>query len=84
VRATVQVNGKRVLVLVGCAAESKQGTAPACRRSRTRSRKEPLACDVYLGQMRSHHFMYPKVTPVKPSSAPAPAPPVVASAAKPR
>jgi hypothetical protein len=37
-----------------------------------------------MGQMRPHHFMYPKVTPVRPSSAPAPAPPVVASAAKQR
>jgi hypothetical protein len=34
--------------------------------------------------MRPHHFMYPKVTPVKPSGAPSPTPPVVASAAKPR
>jgi hypothetical protein len=34
--------------------------------------------------MRPHHFMYPKVTPVKPSSAPAPAQPVTASGAKPR
>jgi len=34
--------------------------------------------------MRPHHYMYPKVTPVKPSSAPAPTPPVVASAAKTR
>jgi len=35
--------------------------------------------------MRPHHFMYPKVTPVKPSGAVAPAaPPVVASAAKTR
>jgi hypothetical protein len=32
--------------------------------------------------MRPHHFMYPKVTPVKPSSAPAPTPAVIASAAK--
>jgi hypothetical protein len=35
--------------------------------------------------MRPHHFMYPKVTPVKPAGAPAPAAaPVVASAAKAR
>jgi hypothetical protein len=34
--------------------------------------------------MRPHHFMYPKVTPVKPSGAPAPAPVVTASAAKQR
>jgi hypothetical protein len=37
-----------------------------------------------LGQMRPHHFMYPKVTPVKPSGAPAAPRPVSASAAKPR
>jgi hypothetical protein len=34
--------------------------------------------------MRPHHFMYPKVTPVKPSGAPAPTQPVTASGAKPR
>jgi hypothetical protein len=34
--------------------------------------------------MRPHHFMYPKVTPVKPSGAPAPPQPVTAPVAKQR